>query len=408
MPSESLAPGVPIQERPSTPDPIQAAPTAVTAFVGRARSGPVNDPVRVRSWGEFERSFGGLQPGMTLGPAVRLYFDNGGTDALIVRVARTYADDGSPIDDADITDEALVPTDPLAVARRQGIHALDAVPRFNLLCLPPPTPTADLSPASWALAARFCAAHRALLLVDAPAAWAADPRHLATAALDGVDALVGAMGPALASHAALFSPRLRVADPSDPRSVATVVPCGAVAGVIARTDARRGVWKAPAGTEATVSGTLGPSHALTDAEQDLLNPLGVNGLRRLPGQGLVVWGARTLASRQAPEWRYVPVRRTALFLERSLDQGLDWVVFEPNGEPLWAQIRQVVGNFMSQLFRQGAFQGPSERDAWFVKCDHSTMTQADIDAGRVTVEVGFAPLKPAEFIVIRVRQRTQT
>jgi hypothetical protein len=178
-----------------------------------------------------------------------------------------------------------------------------------------------------------------------------------------------------------------------------------VAGVFARTDATRGVWKAPAGQDAGLIGVPQLSVPLTDDENGELNPLGINCLRAFPVIGRVVWGARTLdgADRLASEWKYVPVRRVALFIEESLYRGTKWVVFEPNDEPLWAQIRLNVGAFMSDLFRQGAFQG-DRRSAYFVKCDKDTTTQNDIDKGIVNILVGFAPLKPAEFVVIKIQQ----
>jgi phage tail sheath protein FI len=183
-------------------------------------------------------------------------------------------------------------------------------------------------------------------------------------------------------------------------------PCGAVAGVWARTDATRGVWKAPAGLDATLVGVPALSKPMTDDENGQLNPLGVNCLRAFQAVGRVVWGARTLRGNDqlADEYKYVPVRRTALYIEESLYRGLKWVVFEPNDESLWAQIRLNAGAFMHNLFRQGAFQGTSPRDAYFVKCDKETTTQNDIDLGIVNILVGFAPLKPAEFVVIKLQQ----
>ena len=179
-----------------------------------------------------------------------------------------------------------------------------------------------------------------------------------------------------------------------------------MAGVFARTDAQRGVWKAPAGLDAALNGTLGPAIPLTDGENGELNPLGVNCLRTMPAAGTVVWGARTLQGndRLASEWKYIPVRRTALFIEESLYRGTQWVVFEPNDEPLWSQIRLNIGSFMHSMFRQGAFQGTTPKDAYFVKCDKETTTQDDVNKGIVNIVVGFAPLKPAEFVIIKLQQ----
>jgi phage tail sheath protein FI len=179
-----------------------------------------------------------------------------------------------------------------------------------------------------------------------------------------------------------------------------------MAGIMARTDTERGVWKAPAGLAATIVGAPALSVPLTDAEIGLLNPLGINCLRRAPAAGRVVWGARTREGddRLASEWKYIPVRRTALYIEESLYRGTQWVVFEPNDESLWAQIRLNVGAFMHDLFRQGAFQGSTPQDAYLVKCDAETTTQNDINLGVVNILVGFAPLKPAEFVVLKIQQ----
>jgi len=175
---------------------------------------------------------------------------------------------------------------------------------------------------------------------------------------------------------------------------------------MARTDTARGVWKAPAGLDAALNGIQGLQVNLTDAENGMLNPLGINCLRDFKINGRVVWGSRTLrgADQLADEYKYIPVRRTALYIEESLYRGTQWVVFEPNDEPLWAQIRLNVGAFMHDLFRQGAFQGQTPKDAYFVKCDKETTTQNDINLGIVNIVVGFAPLKPAEFVIIKIQQ----
>jgi len=238
--------------------------------------------------------------------------------------------------------------------------------------------------------------------VDPLVAWD-EPSDLTTGAnsLDNA-----AWGLARTENAALYFPRLRMPDPLQEGRLANFAPCGAVAGVFARTDSDRGVWKAPAGIDATLNGVAELTVKLTDGENGQLNPLGVNCLRAFPEIGRVVWGARTLrgADSLASEWKYVPVRRLALFIEESLFRGTKWVVFEPNDEPLWAQIRLNVGAFMQNLFRQGAFQGRSPREAYFVKCDRETTTQNDINLGIVNIVVGFAPLKPAEFVVIKLQQ----
>jgi phage tail sheath protein FI len=207
------------------------------------------------------------------------------------------------------------------------------------------------------------------------------------------------------SYAAVYFPWLRMSDPTGQSAEPIAVPAsGFVVGMYARIDARRGIWKAPAGTEANIGGAVGLVAEITDVQQDFLNPIGANVIRQFPASGIVIWGSRTLATRSDPEYRYVPVRRTAIYLEQSIYNGIQWAVFEPNDEDLWASLRLNIGAFMTLQFRAGAFQGKTAKDAFFVKCDETTTTQADIDAGVVNILVGFAPLKPAEFVVLKLTQ----
>ncbi|QDQ29009.1 phage tail sheath family protein [Chitinimonas arctica] len=279
---------------------------------------------------------------------------------------------------------------------KTGLYALKKADLFNLLCIPPYQADGNVDDELVTAAAAYCEVRRAMLLVDPPSGW-----HDKEAARDGI----GTVG-TNSKNAALFFPRLRQSNPKRDGQLEDFAPCGAVAGIFARTDTARGVWKAPAGLEATLVGVPQLSVSLNDAENGELNPLGINCLRVFPAAGRVVWGARTLQGddRQASEWKYIPVRRTALYIEESLYRGTQWAVFEPNDEPLWAQLRLGIGAFMHNLFRQGAFQGASPKDAYFVKCDGESTTQNDIDLGIVNVVVGFAPLKPAEFVVIRLQQ----
>jgi len=216
------------------------------------------------------------------------------------------------------------------------------------------------------------------------------------AAITGADAL----------NSALYFPWVRAPDPQAAGAPHEFPPCGFVAGVFARIDTTRGVWKAPAGAEANLTGTSALTLPLTDADSALLNPRAVNCLRTFPAQSPVVWGARTLHGddARASEWKYVPVRRLALFIEESVIRGTRWAAFEPNDEPLWANIRRSVDVFLTGLFRQGALAGPTSEKAFYVKCDRETTTSADVDLGIVNIEVGFAPLKAAEFVVLRIQQ----
>lgn len=280
---------------------------------------------------------------------------------------------------------------------KEGLYALRKADLFNILCIPPYLESGDVDNDSLvSAAAQFCEEHRAMLLVDPPSTWVNK---------DAVKSTLADLGTS-SSNAAVFFPRLSQPDPLRDGQISNFVPCGAVAGIFARTDTNRGVWKAPAGLEATLVGVPKLSVPLTDPENGELNPLGVNCLRTMPAAGRVVWGARTLQGddRLASEWKYIPVRRTALFIEESLYRGTQWVVFEPNDEPLWAQIRLNLGAFMHNLFRQGAFQGKTPQETYFVKCDKETTTQNDINLGVVNIVVGFAPLKPAEFVIISIQQ----
>lgn len=224
---------------------------------------------------------------------------------------------------------------------------------------------------------------------------------------DMVDKILGQFyGSLKTDHGAVYYPWVEFPDTLNNGNLKSLPPSGMMAGLYARTDSNRGVWKSPAGTEATLTGVQAFEYTLNNGENGILNPLGVNCLRFFPTYGFISWGARTLRGSDdaGSEYKYVAVRRTALYIEESLYRGLQWAVFEPNDEPLWAQIRLNVGAFMHNLFVKGAFQGQTPRDAYFVKCDKETTTQNDIDLGIVNVLVGFAPLKPAEFVIVTIQQ----
>jgi uncharacterized protein len=262
---------------------------------------------------------------------------------------------------------------------------------FNLLVLPTAT---GINPAQlWGPASVFCQQRRAMLLMDAPV-W---PDVLT--AQNTIDTLrIGLVK----DYSALYFPRLTIQENGQ---TVQLGPTGAIAGLMARTDSARGVWKAPAGTEADIRGVSGLERRLSDPENGVLNPKAINAVRIFP-EGAVCWGARTMDGDDSTpsDYKYVPIRRLSLYIEESLYRGLKWVVFEPNDEPLWGQIRLNVGSFMHGLFTQGAFQGAKSTDAYFVRCDAETTTQDDRNKGIVNIWVGFAPLKPAEFVVLYLQQ----
>jgi phage tail sheath protein FI len=519
MPVAVTYPGVYVEELPSGVHTIVGVATSIAAFVGRALRGPTDQATTIFSFADYQRQFGGLWRSSTTSYAVQQFFQNGGGQAIIVRVAEasaapetytigttkftaassgtwganlnivvdyntknpadtnlfnlsiyddpTFKNDagkqggsgareifanlsinpadprfavtilqqqsqllqlpdynaGTPPPRPDKTDPAAA-KDPTkapqpdkkssdgkdigskevqgAELKKTGIYALLNADIFNILCIPPYNFTTEVDNGTWSAAATFCHNKRAMLLVDAPSTWVASPPP---------DPSSFTIAEPNSTNAAVYFPRLLMPDPLQDGNLQSFAPCGSVAGIYARTDVARGVWKAPAGTAAGLQGVAGfqingVSGNLTDGEIGGLNPVGINSLRNLPIIGPVIWGARTLdgADVKSSDWKYVPVRRLALYLEESLFRSLSWVVFEPNDEPLWASIRLNVGAFMQGLFRQGAFQGQSAKDAYFVKCDKDTTTQNDINLGVVNIVVGFAPLKPAEFVVIQIQQ----
>lgn len=283
---------------------------------------------------------------------------------------------------------------------RSGFYALDNITAFNMLAIPEASDlgsTANLA-AVMSAANTYCTEKRAMLFIDPPDG---------TNTIEEAEAWLGEIADAglRSPNTVAYYPRVQIPDPMNGNRLRSVAPSGTMAGVWARTDGQVGVWKAPAGITASLANVIALDHAMTDSENGVINPLGLNGLRNFDVPGNVSWGARTLmgADLLASDWKYVPVRRMALFIESSLFDGLQWAVFQPNDVPLWNEMRGATNAFMQGLFRQGAFQGTSPRDAYIVKCDAETTTQADINAGIVNLFVGFAPLRPAEFVVITLQ-----
>ncbi|GAC1356108.1 MAG: phage tail sheath subtilisin-like domain-containing protein [Ktedonobacteraceae bacterium] len=526
MPVQPTYPGVYIEEIPSGVHTITGVATSITAFIGRTPLGPVSEPTTITSFGDFERLFGGLDYATPLTYAVRDFFNNGGSQAIIVRLfhaaagstatmthgtlqleaassgswgkdlavyvtndnitsdvaARynlattdlfnlvvrrgtkknapileripnvTYKDGERNIANVlkDSSQYLRVPEgttlsgdapavmsltgDPIPVnggadsatlvlddylggqqgeANKIGIYALNKADLFNLLVIAPDVRGGNTSIDVYSAALELCVRRRAFLIVDSPHEWSDNKETAANTVFTAITNPqtgdpkdISPLSGEFARNAAIYFPRVIEADALRGGQLDTFTPSGIVAGIMARTDSERGVWKAPAGLDASLSGIRGLNVKLNDAENGMLNPLGINCIRSFPVNGTVVWGARTLrgADQLGDDYKYVPVRRLALFIEESLYRGTQWVVFEPNDEPLWAQIRLNIGAFMHNLFRQGAFQGQTPRDAYLVKCDKETTTQNDINLGIVNILVAFAPLKPAEFVIIQIQQ----
>lgn len=305
-----------------------------------------------------------------------------------------HGDDGPPVSNTD-----LIGTPDL----KSGLHALDDVTDVNFVTIPGASDPGVISQA-----VGYCGTRRdCFFIADSPGKTTkdtpvTDPSHVA----DFLSHKVTTKN----SYGGFYYPWLLVNDPVGAGKNPTryVPPSGFVAGMYAFIDNTRGVWKAPAGTEANLSGPLALEYSVTDSEQDILNPIGVNCIRQFPASGIVIWGARTMGTLSDPEWRYIPVRRYAIYLEQSIYRGTQWAVFEPNDQRLWASLKANIEDFLMGEFRKGALAGTTPQQAFQVKCDADLNPPSEVDAGRVNMEVKFAPLKPAEFVIIRISQKVQS
>ncbi|WP_213999451.1 phage tail sheath subtilisin-like domain-containing protein [Arsukibacterium sp.] len=381
-------PGVYVNEIPASPQPVTAVSTSTVVFVGCAASGPVNQPVLISSFTEYQQLFQRAtaaeqhtQPDpMTL--AVMAFFGNGGKDAYIYRLA-------SKNDDNDV---ASLTANDYSHFYQTVLATLDD---YSLLLLPGQHWQSNKHAQSNAVISAtltFCQQQRQCMLLLELAA----DLHLSSAAGASI------LGLPASSFAALYYPWLTITNPLA-KGTLTIPPAAVAAGLYCRNDARYGVWKAPAGVTAKLMGITGLAFNIDDSIQQQLNPLGINCIRTLPRVGTVVWGARTLASQTDQEWRYISVKRTAIFIEQSIIQSLQWAQSEPNDQPLWQAVRRNISNFLVTLFRAGAMQGVTQNEAFFVRCGlNETMTEKDINLQQLVIELGFAPVKPAEFVVISI------
>ena len=350
-------PGVYVEESGINPHPISGVSTSTAAFVGVAASGPVT-PTLIASEAEYEATFGGPGGAGFLGHAVRGFFSNGGTRCYVLRIEPT--------------------ADPVA-----SLQALEGLDEVSVVCSPDENAMPGMAEA----------------LIDH-----CERMRYRIAVLDAPQTPAPTKGPRDAlrsSYAAYYYPWVRLPACSE-HGVIAVPPCGHVAGIYARTDSQQGVWHVPAGKE--ILGITGLDQSLTDVQGEALNAVGVNALRSFPERGNLVWGARTTS--QDPEWKYVNVRRLLIYLDRSIDDGTQWVVFENNGPQLWSNVQQTVSDFLLSEWKNGALHGSRPTDAFFVRCDRTTMTQNDLDNGRLIILIGVAVIWPAEFVIFRVGQWT--
>lgn len=380
MPTTYTHPGVHVQQILGGLRTITGVSTSNTAFIGHFRRGSMNMPVRITNFVDFKRKFGGLDPSCETSYAIKQYFDNGGRVAFVVRSASgAISLAGSS-------------------TGKTGIYALDKIKHdiFNIMCIPDAAELTSGYEKLMLKASDYCAEKRAFLIIDIP-------KKIDT--ISKMQSWMSSTGDKLRrSNTAVYFPRVNITDPLYHNKTRNITNSGTMAGVYARIDAARGVWKAPAGKEADLQRAT-VSTMLNDQENSSLNSLGVNVLRSFPVLGNVSWGARTLygSDQMASEWKYIPVKRTALYIEESLSQGLKWTVFETNEPALWQSIQANVDVFMQALFRQGAFQGATAKQAYFIRCDGQTTTPDDVTAGIINLHVGFAPLKPAEFVVLKLQ-----
>jgi len=391
-------PGVYVEEVSSGSKPIEAGSTNIVGFLGIAQKGPVDKPTLVTNWTQYTKAFGGLHTNGWLGHAVYLFFQNGGTKCYINNLAEAPASEAAAEggEEGAANDKPIVIKNPDNMTKliigsdngpgqRTGLMAFNEIDDISIVCAPGVTePAATDAILSHCEQARFRVA-----VLDAPEVLEG-----------GVDSIPM---PRDSTMGAFYFPWVKMYDTELDTEI-FVPPCGGVAGVYGRVDSTRGVHKAPANE--IMRGATALRYNLTDAEQELLNPKGINCIREFKGRGIRIWGARTFSS--DAEWKYLNVRRLFCMVEKAIKEGTDWVVFEPNTRGLWKQIVRNITGFLLRLWKDGAFFGDTPEEAFYVRCDDELNPPESIDAGYVVCELGFAPVKPAEFVVFRVSQKTLT
>jgi phage tail sheath protein FI len=383
------SPGIYVEEVDTGPRPISAVGTSTAGFLGVApdAGAEVGKAIAVNNWSEFCRRFARDSTTSTdLSNAVYGFFLNGGSRCYVVNIG----------------------TGGTVAGNKGGLQALEAIDEIAIIAAPGYTDPGSHG----ALLASAELLKDRIAVLDGPKK-VDDTAALIAYALDtpaSADAGEGkapkpkptaAYRPALSSWGAFYYPWIVARDPFAPKQTVDVPPSGHMAGIYARTDAERGVHKAPANI--VVRGATSLTAFVTAQDQQTLNPAGVNCIRFFSREGILVWGARTL-ERESSNWRYLSVRRLFAMIEESIGIGTRWVVFEPNDIVLWKALKRDVGAFLTLLWRQGAFAGSTPEEAFFVKCDEETNPSESINEGRVVVIVGIAPVKPAEFVIFRIGQ----
>ncbi len=395
MATSYLSPGVYVEEVDRGSKPIEAVGTNTVGFLGESMMGPANQAVLVTNWSQYVKAFGDFTQSTHLAHAVYGFFNNGGSRCFVVNVGAPVSLDIEPAAVAKEGEKAKEPTkaatkapdrDALYIGKdngpgaRTGLKCFEEIDEISLVAAP-----GQISPAVQDALLSHCENRKdRFALLDSPETISG-----------GVDKLPR---PRDSKYGAYYFPWIQVYDPE--RGNVFVPPSGHVAGVYARTDNERGVHKAPANE--IVRGALGLKYQISKGEQDILNPKGINCIRTMQGGGIRIWGARTLSS--DPSWRYINVRRLFIMVETSIERATQWVVFEPNDSRLWKRVTRTISSFLTLVWRQGALFGETPEKAFYVKCDEETNPPETIDVGQLIVEIGMAPVKPAEFVIFRIGQ----
>ncbi len=379
MATSYLSPGVYVEEVDRGTKPLEMVGTSTAAFLGESTKGPVNEPVLITNWSQYTSIFGDFQHSEYLAHAVYAFFNNGGGRCYVLNVG-TLEQAKERGENVKSKAALYIGTDN-GPGTRTGLKALEEIDDINIVAAPGQT-----DPAIWdALLSHAENMRYRFAILDSPE----------VIEKGGINKLPK---PRDSKYGAYYFPWIKVYDPY--KGEVYQPPSGFMAGIYARSDAERGVHKAPANE--LVRGALGLRYYITRGEQEGLNPKGINVIREFPNRGIRVWGARTISS--DPAWRYINVRRLFNMVEQTIEIGTQWVVFEPNDERLWKRVTRDISAFLLRLWRQGALFGKTPEQAFYVKCDEETNPPEVVDAGQLIIEIGLAPVKPAEFVIFRVGQ----